>query len=162
MISLPCYPDTRGLYFGLDQIIILRTTQPPGIQPLIIIWDYTHHRHMYASRVSCTGYMNELRPDSPRLIYTHDICRWATRGELYGLPGNNYQDHPQKHVCQVRALFYSLYYHVFRRWAMRYRWTSSWSLRLVCVQHQATEIKGLHCLRFVMGLRYIGFHSGRR
>ena len=62
-----------------------------------------HHPHIHAfSGVSFTGYMNELRHDSPRLSYTH------MHTYIHELPGVSYmsylevlitQDHLQYTTC---------------------------------------------------------------
>ena len=65
-------------------------------------------------------------------IHTYTYA-WANRGELYELIIR--QDHLQyktyRDVCRVWAICYSLsthMIHVFRGWAMGYKWASSWSV----------------------------------
>ena len=68
----------RSAHYGLDQIIILRTINPSDFSKLIPQYYmslYTPSTRKCFAGVSFTGYMNELRHDSPRLshTYTHEV-----------------------------------------------------------------------------------------
>ena len=104
-----------SVYDGLDQIIMLRTIHqlfgffkaPHNEKLLIIIWTYINHPHIHAlSGVSFTGYMNELRRDSPRLSFTTYIryqgwAIWAIK-----------QDHLVHKHCEL-PVFFIAYLHLF-------------------------------------------------
>ena len=101
--------------------------------------------------MSFTGYMNELRHDSPRLwaihTYTHT---WANRGAVHELI--IWQDHLHiGHTCVFAGSeIYSIAYHnihVFRGWATGYPWSSSWSVWRV-ENFDTDGDKWLHCNRF--------------
>ena len=94
---------------------------------------YTIHTYMisrvWAVRATWMSY-DVIARDWAIHTYTHT---WASRGEPYELIIR--QDHLQyktyRDVCRVWAICYSLsthMIHVFRGWAMGYKWASSWSV----------------------------------
>ena len=115
----------------------------------------TPFTHTCFLRCELYGYMNNLWHDSSRLSNIHD------RGELYELL--NSIIYTYIHVCQVWAILYSLSTHVFRGWAIWATDELACDMFDVCKTTTQTEVKGLHCLRFIIDwVKAFGCQSDHR
>ena len=146
-----------SVYYGLDQMTILRAINQFFRS---LLWKTPHHGtslytpSTHACLLGCELYgLHEWAttwfPATELYIYIHTDMSyrgWAIWANNYSICHltiwSAYTNRAIRiicknmHVCQVCALFYSLYYHVLRRWAMGYRWASSWSVCPTCVSVQ--------------------------